>query len=183
MKLNHNSLSARLYRWFYITEDMPQTLCPYFWKLVVMWIFIIPVGILELPLTLTKQDSDEWPMRILGGAVMWGILFVVFLMIFPLTYFIWGWGSPKTLFGTWQVTGIIVWALVAVCAIVWGILELNRRRLEKKRHISREWIWDGDGEFIRNPDYVPYEKKPSIIIEFIKATYYKYCPKIDWKNE
>jgi hypothetical protein len=24
------------------------------------------------------------------------------------------------------------------------------------------------------------EKRPSIIIEMIRATYYKYCPKIDW---
>jgi hypothetical protein len=183
MKLNHNSLSARLYRWFYITDQMPQTLCPYFWKLVIMWIFIAPVGILSLPLTIIKQEADEWPVRIFGGAILWGMLFLAFLMLFPLTYFIWGWLSPKTTFGAWQGTGILMWGLAVVFSIVWGILELNRRRREKIRHTQREWIWDENGEYTRNPDYVPYEEKPNIIVEFIKAKYNRYCPKIDWKNE
>ena len=182
MKLNQNSISARLYRWFYMTGQMPQTLCPYFWQLIIMWIFLIPVGIISIPSAVIKQEPYDWPSRILEGVILWGAAFMLFLMIVPFTYFIWGWVSSKTLLGNWQVGGVLIWAVVAVCAIVWGILELNRRRLEKKRHISREWIWDEEGEWIRNPDYVPYEPKPNILIEFIKAKYNKYCPKIEWKN-
>ena len=36
-----------------------------------------------------------------------------------------------------------------------------------------------------NGNWIPYEdrltgKRPNIILEFIKAKYNKYCPKIDW---
>ncbi len=31
MNLNINSKTAKLYRWFYATNEMPQSLCPYFW--------------------------------------------------------------------------------------------------------------------------------------------------------
>ena len=31
MKLNSNSVTARLYRWFYMNDQMPKSLCPYFW--------------------------------------------------------------------------------------------------------------------------------------------------------
>ena len=182
MKLNHNSISARLYRWFYMTQDMPQTLCPYFWKLVVMWIFILPLSIITAPLMVISSKPEDWFGRIVGGLLIWGLLFCAFLLVFPLTYVIWGWFSPRTTFGAWQRTGIVLWAMLSVCATVWGILELNKRRREKIRHTQREWIWDENGDHVPNPDYVPYEKKPSIIIEFIKATYHKYCPKIDWNK-
>lgn len=183
MKLNHNSTSARLYRWFYMAKDMPQTLCPYFWKLVVMWVFILPLSIITAPLMVISSKPEDWFGRIVGGLLIWGLLFGAFLMLFPLTYVIWGWFSEKTTFGTWQRTGIFLWVLSMIIATVWGILELNKRRREKIRHTQREWIWDENGDHVLNPDYIPYEKKPNIIIEFIKATYNKYCPKIDWKNE
>ena len=76
-----------------------------------------------------------------------------------------------------------MWGLVIICSMVWGVLELNRRRHEKRRLKYREFIWDDNGDYVPNPDYVPYEEKPNIIIEFIKAKYHRYCPKIDWKNE
>jgi hypothetical protein len=46
-----------------------------------------------------------------------------------------------------------------------------------------EFIWDADGNYVKNPNYEPYEKKPNIIIEFIKAKYNRYCPKIEWNAE
>ena len=181
MKLNHNSLSARLYRWFYMTGQMPQTLCPYFWKLVIMWIFIVPVGILSIPLTITKQEPDEWPIRIIGGIMLWGASFILFLMLVPFTYFIWGWASQDTLLGSWQGTGILIWALSIIVFGICGGIYLITKRKEKKRLKYREFIWDENGDYIRNPDYVQYEEKPNIIVEFIKAKYHKYCPKIDWE--
>jgi hypothetical protein len=183
MKLNHNSLSARLYRWFYITDTMPQTLCPYFWKLVIMWVLIVPVGILSLPIAIIKEDATEWSMRIIGGALLWGIAFMAFLMLFPLTYFVWGWFTPKSVFGAWQITGIMLWAISIICGIVWGVITITNKRREKKRLIHREYIWNEDGDYIPNPDYVPYVEKPNIIIEFIKAKYNKYCPTIEWNSE
>jgi hypothetical protein len=183
MKLNHNSISARLYRWFYMTQDMPQTLCPYFWKLVVMWVFIAPVGLISLPLVMAKEKADDWQLRLLGGIVLWGIVFVAFLAIFPVTYLFWGWFNPNTTFRIWQGIGILIWMITITSSIVFIILHIYKKSRDKKRRNQQEYIWDHNGDYVLNPDYVPYEEKPNIIIEFIKAKYNKYCPKIDWKNE
>ena len=183
MKLNRNSISARLYRWFYMTKEMPQTLCPYFWKLVIMWIFILPVSIISAPMVITKQDPDEWFVRILGGACLWFLAFIVFLAIFPVTYLLWGWFNPNTTFRAWQGVGILIWMITLVVSIVFTILHFYKNRRDNRRHKQSEWIWDENGDHVLNPDYVPYEERSNIFIEFIKAKYNKYCPKIDWKNE
>ena len=183
MKLNQNSLSARLYRWFYLTDSMPQNLCPYFWKLVIMWIIIIPYGLVTLPAVRFKSELDGWSMRFIGGAFMWLMIFAVFVAIFPLTYFIWGWFDPKSTFGAWQITGIFIWVVTAICLMIWGIMEFIQRRKEKswKKHV--EYIWNNEGGYVPNPEYVPYTPKPNIIIEFIKAKYNKYCPTIEWTKK
>ena len=181
MKLNHNSISARLYRWFYIKDEMPQTLCPYFWKLAIMWILIIPYGLLSLPVIIGKNEIEEWGTRALAGLFGWGILFCVFLALFTVTYFFWGWFDPKTTFGSWQMTGILIWMMTITSTIVLGIIHLNQKRGEKEENRQREYIWNENGEFVKNPDYAAYEERSSIIVEFIKAKYNKYCPKIDWE--
>ena len=181
MKLNHNSISARLYRWFYIKDEMPQTLCPYFWKLVIMWILIIPYGLLSLPVIITKGEIEEWGMRPLAGALGWGMLFCVFLALFPVTYFFWGWFDPKTTFGAWQMSGILIWSIAIASTIFLGIIRLNQKRGEKRRNRQREYIWNENDEYVKNPDYVEYEERSNMIVEFIKAKYNKYCPKIDWE--
>jgi hypothetical protein len=165
-----------------MAKDMPQTLCPYFWKLVIMWVFLAPVGLISLPLVMAKEKADDWPLRLLGGAVLWGIVFIAFLAIFPVTYLFWGWFNPNTTFRIWQGTGILIWMITIISSIVFIILHLYKKRRDNRRHTQREWIWDENGDNIRNPDYVPYEEKQSIIIEFIKAKYNKYCPKIDWNK-
>lgn len=48
MTLNSNSISAKLYRYFYSTERMPESLCTYFWALVLAYILIIPLEITGL---------------------------------------------------------------------------------------------------------------------------------------
>jgi hypothetical protein len=183
MKLNQNSISARLYRWFYLTDHMPMTLCPYFWKLVIMWIMIIPIGIISLPTTLVKNDLDSWGERFSFTFFLWVFMFIVFIMLFsPITYFFFGWFPRNTVFESWQILGIVLWGGLALIGSIFGIIRLITRRREKKRNLNLKYIWDEHGDYIENPNYAPYEKKPNITIEFIKAKYNKYCPKIDWEN-
>ena len=134
-------------------------------------------------MVITKQEPDELFVRILGGACLWFLVFVAFLALFPITYFFWGWFNPKSTFGQWQGAGILIWMITIISSIVFIILHLYKKRRDERRHKQREWIWTEDGDYVSNPDYVPYEEKPNIFIEFIKAKYNKYCPKIDWKNE
>jgi len=80
------------------------------------------------------------------------------------------------------MTGIILWAGAILVGSVVGIIHLFEKRKERKRNLNLKYIWDENGDYIENPNYAPYEKKPNIIIEFIKAKYNRYCPKIDWEN-
>ena len=57
---------------------------------------------------------------------------------------------------------------------IWLCITWNELIKQKKRQKR----YDEDG------NYLPYggePKKQNIFIEFIKAKYNKYCPKIDWK--
>ena len=183
MKLNRNSIIARLYRWFYMTGEMPQSLCPYFWKLVFMWILLIPVVIISIPSAIVKPKPTEWSVRIGIGFFGWCGLLIVTLMMSSLTYFIWGWAADQTLLRAWQESGMILWTISGVVALSIGIVHLIKYIGEKRRDANREFIWSStELNWIKNPDFNPKKIKESIIIEFIKATYHKYCPKIDWEN-
>lgn len=174
MKLNINSISANLYRWFYATSKMPQTLCPYFWKLILMWVFILPYTILSLPVILMARKDTEH--RSTGeragiGVIIWFILFMLGCMLSYVGLF---WANPKkdTFFLFTLTVGFIGWALTIIFSAV-GLFKWTKEKLEN-RHIR----YDEDGYRIWDP---VKEKQPSIIKEFVKAKYHKYCPKIDWK--
>lgn len=124
----------------------------------------------------------EWGIRLLVGCLLWGMIFVCFLALFPVTYFFWGWFKNGTTFRAWQTVGIFIWMLTIIVATVLGIINLIEKKKARKRHLQREWIWNDEGDYVRNPDYLPHEEKPNIIIEFIKAKYNKYCPKIEWNK-
>lgn len=182
MKLNIDSVSARLYRWFYATFEMPQSLCPYFWKLAIMWTFIVPYSALSLPVIISDRITSE-PYRKAGerfffGLFLWVLLFLAFLILFPITYFFWGWFPKDSLLKAWQLCGILLEFIAVVVSFVFGIIYLISLARERKRQSQRQMIWDAEGNYIPNPNYRP--KKPNIIIEFTKATYNRYCPKIDW---
>jgi len=92
MKLKTSSLSAKLYRYFYETEKMPKSLCPYFWKLVVAYLLILPLEIIGLPYTIVmflfKLNKNVCPFF---KAVLTplGILLLValFFLLSPITQF------------------------------------------------------------------------------------------------
>jgi hypothetical protein len=68
--------------------------------------------------------------------------------------------------------GFIGWGVTIIFSVA-GLFKWTKEKLEN-RHIK----YDEDGYRIWDP---VKEKQPSIIKEFVKAKYNKYCPKIDWK--
>jgi hypothetical protein len=77
--------------------------------------------------------------------------------------------------------GIGLWIGVIIGCLITLPIYLYKRRKEKKQQKHLRFIWNEElDDYMINPDYVPYEPKPNILIEFIKAKYHKYCPKIDW---
>ncbi len=186
MELNYNSTSSKLYRWFYDKRDMPETLCPYFWKLVFAWTLTVILSPLLLPTWVAKKISKDFgddvpigPYALLGF-LMYGILyflisFGVFISSYWITYY-----RGSIGFGLY-VAGGIVTVIAGVALIICGIIALKNRIRDKRDKLNKRTIWDDNiGDYVPNPDYV--EPRPSLLTEFISAKYNKYCPKIDWKN-
>jgi hypothetical protein len=175
MKLNINSISAQLYRWFYATQQMPESLCPYFWKLVLMWVFIVPYTILSLPVILMDRKDPE--RRTTGeragmGVIIWFILFMLISMLSWIGLFF----IEPVKDSTWLhilIVGGIGWGFSIVIGATEGYKALKEWNYRRKIKYNEDGyrIWDE-----------PTEKHPSIIKEFIKAKYNKYCPKIDWNH-
>ena len=183
MKLKFNSLTARLYRWFYMESGMPENLCPYFWKLVLMWLLMVPTVILTLPVITTKQKPDGAIARLILGFALWVFFGIVIVALAPITIFFWGFLGQKSVIGNLQAFGIFLWVVILMVSIIFGVVHLLKTIKDRRNHIRREWVWDHNGDYVKNPDYIPYEPQASIIIEFIKAKYKKYCPKIEWSRD
>lgn len=178
MQLNLNSLSAKLYRWFYTTSQMPQSLCPYFWKLVLMWVLILPYSLISIPTLIIRRFQPDAKYstisRFVVSLVVWFIIFILLCMLIAVfaPFFI---GLPKLSDDLY----LLLFTLGSACwlvTIVYGSGSLFM--WAKEKWINRNIKYDEHG----NPIWEPTkERQPSIITEFVKASYNKYCPKIDWK--
>jgi hypothetical protein len=169
MKLNKNSINAKLYRWFYQKDQMPKSLCPYFWKLVIAWVFALPLAIVTLPAIImgingsmnfrhdgAKEDQFT---RIFASLVMYGMIFVAFSMLFSISLF-WHSFPNKSFLHDAQISGIICWGVVIIVGLSYAIEHFYKKIKQKDKGV---------------------DVNPSLIKELIKAKYNKYCPKIDWK--
>ena len=176
MQLNINSKTAQLYRWFYSTAKMPQSLCPYFWKLAVMWLAILPYVILSIPVIakerLDPSETHKTGERIGISLMIYFILFMLISMITALGIFFVMPAKDSAYFNM-VIAGCLGW----VVSIVIGSIEFSK--WVKVKWENRHVRYDEDGYRIWEP---VKEKEPNIIKEFVKAKYNKYCPKIDWKH-
>ena len=158
MKLNKNSISAKLFRWFYRTSELPTNLCPYFWKLVMAYVFVIPLFIISLPY---KDSCNESLSNRIGiGFVCWFILFLLIAALSPIMLF---WYTPvkDSRLEILIHCGFLTWVVGLTIGVMWFIHHLGEK-IKERRNLPKK------------------EKRYNIIIEMVKATYYKYCPKIDW---
>lgn len=164
MELNTSSISAKLYRWFYDENKMPSNLCPYFWKLIAMWIFIVPMFIISYPVILINRftneqifyNDDSLIYKLLKSLVIYSIIFIICTMLFSFSIFY----VSENFFNKYEVCyifGIVGNLLLIVIIIALGIDTLVKCNYKKPKI------------------------NLNIIKEFIKAKYNKYCPKIDWK--
>lgn len=168
MELNRNSLSARVYREVYNTRHMPESLCPYFWKLVLAYPLVLVLLPLLVPtwIILKFQDGEsDAPIgaKAIMGLLMYGFGFMVFIVgVFIsscwVTYYE---GTPMHQF---YIGGAYITLILGIVSVYFLIKHLNENR-KFKRRINNEYV----------------EEKPNLIIEIVKAKYNKYCPKITWK--
>lgn len=185
MKLKTNSRSANYYVYFY-GESLPTNLCPYFWKLLFAYAvllpsipFLWPLFLVELikskKLTLTEESFGE---NSLATSVFFG--FAIQLLLFFLVGFVAGIvHMVKGDFNgedSWYIIGFRVilgiLAIVIVFIIIEGIRDLREHLVDK--------YYDNKFHKSARESKKPKEPKKWILIEFIKAKYKKYCPKIEW---
>jgi hypothetical protein len=170
MELNINSLSARVYREVYNTRHMPESLCPYFWKLVLAYPLIVVLLPLLIPTWIMMKFQKDEPdtdvpigAKALIGVLIYGFVFIVFAVgMFISSY--WITYYQGTAMYSFYVGGSFISLILGVTGIVLWVIHLIDNRKYKRKF---------------NNEYV--EQKPNLIVEFVKAKYNKYCPKITWK--
>jgi uncharacterized integral membrane protein len=144
-----------------------------------MYVLIIPYSILSLPVIIIdlfvkdtmNYDSDTKWLRPFIGFMIYGALFILFCMVF---FAINVWTADKAFFEKYNpimMGGVIAWIVTIIGLVVWAGSSISQAIKERKQR--KQWEREDAGETIP-------EKSDSMIIAFIKATYKKYCPKIDW---
>ena len=166
MKANKNSIHAKLYKFTYSRGYFPNNLCPYFWKLIWATIIFIPNFILQIPALVImifseKNKTDDCGKRRETGGMLYIVLILLLIVFLPQIELV------KAMFDFYSYNyeianaGLVIDILLLLCAAFWGMARINK--LIKEKRTPQE------------------EKKPSIVIDVVKAKYNKYCPQIDWE--
>lgn len=163
MKANKKSIHARLYKFTY-SSDLPDNLCPYFWKLIAGILMFIPNLILQLPILIfdffnnlfnEKSDNNCGDRRTYGGSFY---VCLLILFLYGSTTYYWF----KAMFNSYSYDeGLANAGMIVNVIIIFFILRYFYYKLKSSKE---------------------HEEQPSIILEFVKAKYHKYCPKIDWND-
>lgn len=178
MRLNKNSITPRLYKWFYGVSDyqgLPNNLCPYFWKVVLMYLTIIPYTIFSIPVVVYDLFDKQYENGDRKTGERLGISVGVYIALFAISALI---SAIVALFikvdkGIWfeflVAGGVLIWVGLIVIGIIEGVKHL------------REYTTTNDSYYDEQQDkWVVKKTKVNMTSEFIKAKYNKYCPKIDW---
>jgi hypothetical protein len=178
MKLNENSVSAKLYKWFYAVSEyqgLPNNLCPYFWRMVLMYLTIIPYVLFSIPVVVYDLFDKNYSNGDRKTGERLGVSAGVYIALFAITALISAIVAlfikveKNTLFEFLVVGGVLIWAGLIVIGIIEGIKHL------------REYATTNDSYYDEQQNkWVVKKAKVNMTAEFIKAKYNKYCPKIDW---
>lgn len=187
MKLNVNSWHCKLYctiyglrptTWTY-DHALPKNLCQYFWKLL----FCLLLAPLHLPffwlgsfiLDRKNKGDKERKYRYNTHAEIWGTGLLYTLAACMIVSMIW---FPFLPFNSTKedphyilhVLILLFGGLGYACLTILIILFIRANYLEwRDERRAKRGVLGGP-------------KQPSMIKEIIKAWYYKYCPRLEWRD-
>lgn len=182
-ELDARSLNVKLWCWFYGVRNssLPNNLCPFFWKLVVAWMLVIPYAGFCVPMILIdevfvksyRNGDNSFGERIRGSIAVYIILFLLVCMGIAVATLFTTFYDNTFLGEIWKL-GLGLWAVIIIVSIILGITVLNKYLKEKRKR------WDENGNRIW---IEPKEKRQSLLVQFVKAKYEKNCPRITWINK
>lgn len=159
MKANTKSIHAKLYTFTY-TADLPNNLCPYFWKLVFAALVFVPNFSIQLPALIwnvfDKTFTDLNEKRGVGF-----VMYIVIIILSVIGYT--NYHLIKALFNFYSYdsqaanNGVVIDVILTI-ATIWALIAYL---INKHRKYSTP--------------------KDSVLKKFVKAKYNNYCPKIDWE--
>lgn len=165
-----DSISARLYRWFYGLEEyeLSENLCPYARKLILMYILILPYSVLVIPSIIIeyfeKDTVYERNHTFFRLATTFGVAFIGLILLGLIT-------TPYTLlygdlnghrwFECFSSFGIVIWFLI----IAGGLYFLIKEGVIYLKDTTTDVVED------------------SVLVSYLKAKHDKICPRINWTRK
>ena len=167
MRLNKNSFTSRLYKWFYGVREyqgLPNNLCPYFWKVVLMYLTIIPYTLISIPVVVYDLFDKQYENGDRKVGERLGISVGVYIGLFVLAALISAIAAiflnveKNSLFEFLVVGGCLFWAGLIVIGVIEGVKHL------------REYSTRDESYFDEQQDkWVVKKAKVNMTTEFIKA--------------
>lgn len=141
MKMNRNSLLARLYRDFYDIDEywqyMPQNLCLFIPKLIFAMLLYLPVFVVGIPALIFKTKG-VWKRFLYCIFSYIGLFFLYFMLIPVASLFM---EIEQDLFNTGIAIDIMFAFIMAVYLIVSFVIKYIVRPLEKKKFKGCKIDW------------------------------------------
>lgn len=158
MQLNENSWHARLYKVMHEYPKLPENLCNYFWKLVLI-VLTLPLYFPGLLIRIRKdtRDTTRGSGLIVGGLIINAILFSLSACVYSIH-------TEKNL--SLLLSIIIVFigipAAIALLLAVVYLIDSGVKEIQNKKQDENSIV--------------------KITSEYIKAKKENYCPRIEWKK-
>lgn len=167
MNLSQNSWHYKLHQLTYMPSMRLDNFCPYFWRLLLAGLLLVPNFLFTLPSKIILMIDDtvgdmNWKENRAYFSPLMGMSFIVNFFLFLLVGMVWVFFDFNSLMGSFGVLGWLVAIIAAIAGTIGYIREKRREARRSKGIVS--WT----------------EKPPNIFVEFIKAKYKKHCPIINW---
>lgn len=159
IQLKEKSIYGWLYKTFYVTDQLPKSLCSFFWKFIFAFVFCIPIFILRAPYYIFNNKASLYTKQ--EDPIIWIGIASYMIFIFILSFlngfyrFITNWSLDLD----HNFSDILFFS--SMCAIIFvGAISSIFYFFDKTSKIKSKPI--------------------EITKEYIKGVKNKYCPSIKW---
>jgi hypothetical protein len=144
-----------------------------------MYLTIIPYFLVSLPVQVITKFRKKEISETIGYTFFFYVLIFFLIVFISLPVVLLSNGYPNLFWETIFPASVVIWTALLVFGVYVGIKYLKDQYEEsKKMYDEFGGVYYGVDEFNRKIYVRP--SKPNILVEFIKAKYNKYCPKINW---